>query len=837
MKKVTSVVFALVLVLTMILTGVSTASAAQSGNFTYSVTDSKATITGYAGAGGSITIPSTLGGYPVTSIGSGAFYGCPGLTSVTIPNSVTNIANYAFYGCMGLKQFVVDANNSKYSSLDGVLFDKNKTTLIMYPSVKSGNYIIPSSVTNISGAFSGCVGLTGVTIPKSVGSVGDYPFDSCTSLQQITVDKDNTQYSSLDGVLFNKNKTTLIYYPSVKKGSYIIPSSVTLIKRAFNGCVGLTSITIPKSVISIDEYTFIDCRTLQQITVDKDNTQYSSLDGVLFNKNKTFLIRYPSVKTGSYIIPSSVTNFSSAFIDCKGLTSITIPTSITVIGMRAFSGCTGLNSVTIGSGVTAINNYAFDGCAALKELIVDKNNAQFSGLDGVLFDKNKTNLLLYPDGKIGSCIIPNSVISLGLTAFDGCMGLKEFIIDKSNAQFSSVDGVMFNKDKTALIRYPGGKAGSYSIPDTVISINSSAFRSCTVLNNVIIPSSVTSIRSSAFYGCTGLTSMSIPNSVTQIDSGAFAGCTGFGSITIPGSVISMGSYVFQGCTGLASACFLGNAPLIGSAVFEQCAATFKVYYLDGKTDFTNPWNGYPTATFTPLTIPTLSASSKTLTNGNVTVTLTYPAKASKKEYKIGSSAWKTYTAPVVVTANDTIYARGTDVSGIPSSIGSIVISNIDKTLPTISLKTTGGTAVSSGAYVKESIVVNATDTNLLSKEVKKNGAIITWPTNNTFTKDGTYVITAKDKAGNVKTATFIIDKTAPKIVVKNLSGVVVANNGSASGGATFSYTETNLKTKVITKNGIAITWPSTNKVTAKGTYKITITDKVGNTTIITFKIT
>ena len=235
----------------------------------------------------SLTIPNS-----VTSIGERAFLYCSSLTSVTIPNSVTSIGESAFAFCDGLTSINVASDNPNYCSVNGVLFNKNRTTLISYPGGKQGAYSIPNSVTSIgSYAFYGCSGLTSVTIPGSVTSIGNNAFSGCTGLISIDVASDNLNYCSEDGVLFNKDKTTLIQYPGGKQGAYtMIPNSVTSIGySAFYECTGLTSVTIPNSVTSI-EY--------------------------------------------------------GAFLNCTSLTSVTIPGSVTSIGGSAFGSCSGLTSVT-----------------------------------------------------------------------------------------------------------------------------------------------------------------------------------------------------------------------------------------------------------------------------------------------------------------------------------------------------------------------------------------------------------------------------------------------------------------------------------------------------------
>jgi len=445
------------------------------------------------------------------------FYDCNKLTSITIPNSVTDIESDVFDGCTGLNQIMVDSNNSNLSSLDGVLFNKDRTSLIACPNGKTAQYTIPGSVTSIgslafigctgltsiiipnsvtsieAGAFYGCKGLTSITIPSSVTSIEDGAFYDCTELAQIMVDSNNSNLSSLDGVLFNKDRTSLIACPNGKTAQYTIPGSVTSIGRlAFIGCTGLTSITIPNSVTSTESSAFYFCKGLTQIMVDSNNSNLSSLDGVLFNKDRTSLIVCPSGKAMQYTIPGCVTSIGDgAFAGCTELNSITMPNSVTSIGGSAFDGCTGLNSITIPGSVTSIENCAFWGCTGLN---------------------------------------------------------------------------------------------SITIPGSVTSIEDCTFRGCTGLTSVTIPSSVTSILDLSFSGCSGLTSVTLPNSVTYIEGDAFSGCTGLTSVTIGNSVTYIGYDAFSNCTGLTEIhCKMTTPITISSKVFTDVnKSTCKLYVPKGS---------------------------------------------------------------------------------------------------------------------------------------------------------------------------------------------------------------------------------------------------------------
>lgn len=406
------------------------------------------------------------------SIGEYAFFECTGLKNVTIPSTVKTINEGAFYKCSGL-------TSPQPEKSDDEIVD---------------SITIPYGVTSIGDeVFAHCTGLKKVTIPGSVKSIGERAFSDC----HISTEE------SEDGTERGLEKVV------IENGTE------TIGKEAFNGCKKLNDIILPDSVTSIGENAF-------QYT----GLYYEWFDGnedVLYINNHLISV-YQGTANECNIKSGTKTIADSAFFACGSLPGITIPDSVTSIGNRAFKDCNSLKSITIPKRVTTIGNCAFYTCYDLQSIEVDSGNPEYCSENGVLYNKEKTEIIRFPKEKTEvSFAIPKSVTKIADGAFEYCKNLT-----------------------------------SVTIPNDMTSIGNNAFESCSGLTNITIPKSVTSIGDRAFSECSKLTSIIIPDGVLRIGESSFFKCSSLKDITIPNSVLIIDTDAFKDCTKLKQVYYIGS---------------------------------------------------------------------------------------------------------------------------------------------------------------------------------------------------------------------------------------------------------------------------------------
>ncbi|HWY32610.1 MAG TPA: leucine-rich repeat domain-containing protein [Candidatus Acidoferrum sp.] len=477
-------------------------------------------------------------------------------TFTTNSDGSLNIAQYTGPG--GAVVIPDTTNGLQITSIgDAAFFEKTNLTSV---TVGTNVAIIADQAFSYSS-------MTSVMLPASVTNIAFNAFQDCNRLTAITVATNDPDFSSAAGVLFNQNQTTLIGFPEGKAGSYAIPGSVTNIGvYAFFGSSNLTSVALSTNVNTIENYAFYDCQGLTAITVDTNNPWYSSVAGVLFDKSRDTLIQYPVGNTAtSYTMPNAVTNIAmEAFFSCPKLTGVTIGTNVAIIGGAAFEYCPALASITFPDSVTVIGGGAFAECA---------------GLTNIAMGTGVTNILAQ--------------------AFLGCPGVIAIEVATGNPAFSSVGGVLFNKNQSALVLYPAGSSGtSYAIPDSVTNIVGDAFMDAYNLTGISLGTNVQSIGDSAFQECYRLTSITIPNSVTNLGFSTFYYCFSLTNVVIGSGLTSIGFQDFSYCFSLTGVYFTSNAPAMNSDVFDADSAAI-AYYLPGMKGWGATFDNLPTAPWLP----------------------------------------------------------------------------------------------------------------------------------------------------------------------------------------------------------------------------------------------
>ena len=469
-------------------------------------------------------------------------------------------------------------------------------------------------------AFRECYSLVSVELPQGLKTIGDSAFFCCTML-------------------------ATMQFPQGLE---------TIGDAAFYGCSGMYYVSIPASVKSIGSEAFQRCSRLTAFQIEEDNAFYSTSNGVLMDKQQTRLIAYPNGLGAQYAVPASVQEIGSmAFLGCTGLEEVSLPEGLKTIGEGAFYGCSKLQSVsvpqsvehigawaftecqrlktaTLGAGLSQFGEGVFSFCPELQYIRVHSSNNNYCSIDDVLFTKDQQTLIAYPGARKGAYHIPLSVHTIGETAFYGCEGLesvtlpatlsaigdnpfvfcdqlKEIVVSSDHPDFTANDGVLLNKDQTAILFYPNGKSGAYTIPHSVTSLTSGPFMGSRQLTSLTIPANVTSIGRWTFMGCDHLVSVSLPSTLKTLGESAFLDCSSLHTIICSAQPQPTSAFASENFVSTTLYVPRGSEDLFrqaeGWSAFENIS-TFGIY-ADDQSVKRGRWYRLPVCTSGPLHLTSL----------------------------------------------------------------------------------------------------------------------------------------------------------------------------------------------------------------------------------------
>ncbi len=547
-------------------------------------------------------------------IDSGAFYGCSALAVLSIPASVTYFSRDALWGCSGLTELSVAAANEQYSSLDGVLFDKEQTQLLCFPAGRSGTYTVPDGVTSISSsAFSSCTGLTQIVLPEDLTRIENNAFGGCVGLTSLTIPEGVTSFGS----------------------------------QAFIFCSSLTSISLPSSLTDLGSQTFIGCSSLKSIRIP---------EGVGVIPSEAF---YGCSSLTSVAIPSDVKRIDSgAFSGCSALSSIVLPEGLRFIENYAFANCSSLAAITLPANLMCIKASVFGGCDSLTDVYFDNSERVRNEREGYYWATDGNSALFRANWHYSIAAVFDTVDSFAelkaaVAAYDGSEtylyynGSDTFVFEESitlpekvffcadadgsvaripagvtvtvtamtaNAFYVEslvVEGELFARRSAV---YVGSLSGEvHWLPDAVDSGECGAQLSWTLFDNgelvisgtgkmydygpqasawssrsadilrVTIKPGAASVGNWAFGFCSNLTEVTLPEDVTSIGAHAFHSCGSLSDITIPDGVTSIGNCAFYGCGGLTQIVLPEGLTSIGNCAFSECAGFTSVLIPAGVT--------------------------------------------------------------------------------------------------------------------------------------------------------------------------------------------------------------------------------------------------------------
>lgn len=528
------------------------------------------------------TIPDS-----VTAISSYAFYECSKLSILTLGAGITDIDDFGFKDFLGLTYISVSPESELFKSIDGVLYNADLTTLLVYPPAKpEGSFLIPDSVTRIEEyGFAGSSTLVSVTIPDSVRAIGRYAFYDCAILSNLSLPDTLTAigYDAF-GICYNLKSLILTISSSTILTSIDTINGVSLPNgEVITGIKARPGITFTNAtdvtLKVVDELYLYNLPAGESHVFGSSAPAGASLYET--NSDLCFQVRtengenLAAVVSGeywqsTYHIPETITFdgvtykvteiAEKAFYDCDALEEITMGDSVALIGPSAFANCSNLTTVSFSQSLTRIAERAFSDCSSLSAIILPDSLITI-----------EESAFFFCTG-LTAITLPKSLSTIEDSAFLRCYELDEFDVAEGNTHFINVDGVIYDTAQTSLFFYSKGKTQThFTVPKTVQTIGVGAFERCAALTSIELPESLTTIGNNAFYHCAALTELHIPNSVTYIGYTAVYWCTSLQSVTLPEQLEEIPPACFQLCQNLRSITLPNSIKKIGRYAFAWSA--------------------------------------------------------------------------------------------------------------------------------------------------------------------------------------------------------------------------------------------------------------------------
>ena len=611
------------------------------------------------------------------AISADAFKSCTALTEITLPSRISSFDGKMFYLCNSLAKVNIDGAGGEYTSKDGVVCNKDGTTIIYCPAGRTGKYTIPSGVGSVGESAFASVRITSLEVPGYVSEIGKEAFRSCYYLRQI-------DFTGVENDMDLKIGESAFYGCTALKSLTLPVNLVELGAHAFGGISALTEVTVNSGKVNFANAAFGTAETspryyvqrlnigaklelidingvfgglvLDVVNVDERNPNYTVVDGVIFDKSVTAIVYYPNGKTGDYVLPETIAKIGANVFANKSLKKITIGANIVEIGSGAFENCKYLTDVVFEAGdkpltigdnafagsaiisanlparAVALGSGAFANCIKLVSVTVPagvkeiKQDA-FNGCEKLFSVTIKEGITSIEVGAFANCAslvsvsLPSTVVTLGteeglMTVFSMCPSLETVTIADGNAKYTTLGGVIYEKNEqgklVSLVYCPIQNTtadGTYTVPGSVEYVFAGAFASNNGIAKVAFASSENGIQfgKKVFDGCTGLTEVVLPSGITVIVESLFENCSSLESIVIPNTVTSIELSAFRMCSSLSS------------VIFEN-GGTEELKLADGKQAGTPP--SYSGIFSGCISLKTLTLPERTTYIGNYAFSIT-----------------------------------------------------------------------------------------------------------------------------------------------------------------------------------------------------------------------